>query len=92
MESILKNLYYGNFNPDEAIDSKEPDYLKLCNKALEVMELLKKNVSEVDYKIITDLMDLHNEISAFEVVDAFKYGFKTGSLIIMEIFADKEFD
>ncbi len=92
MESILKNLYYGKFNPDEVIDTKEPEYLKLCNKALEVMELLKKNVSVEDYKIITELMDLHNEISAFEVVDAFKYGFKSGSLIMLEIFTDKEFD
>lgn len=91
MESILKNLYYGKFNPDEVIDTKEPEYLKLCDKALEVMKLLKKNVSDEDYKIITDLLDLHNEISAFEVVGAFKYGFKTGSLIIMEIFAGKEF-
>ncbi len=92
MDSILKNLYYGRFNSDEVIDSKEPEYLKLCNESLEVMELLKKNVSIEDYKIITDLLDLHNEINAFEVVNAFKYGFKSGSLIMMEVFTDKRFD
>jgi hypothetical protein len=92
VESILKNLYYGKFNPDKFIDSKEPEYLKLCNKALEVMKLLRKNVSDEDYKIITDLLDLHNEMNAFEVVGAFKHGFKSGSLIMMEIFTDKEFD
>ena len=56
------------------------------------MELLKKNVSDEDYKIITGLLDLHNEINAFEVVNAFKYGFKSGSLIMMEVFTDKGFD
>lgn len=92
MDSILKKLYYGRFNLDEVIDSKEPEYLKLCNKALEVMELLRKNLSDENYKTITDLLDLHNEINAFEVAGAFRYGFKSGSLIMMEIFTDKEFD
>lgn len=92
MESILKKLCYGKFNLDEVIYSKDPEYHRLNNKAIEARELLKKKVSDEDYKIITDLLELHNEIGAFEVADAFKYGFKYGSLIMMEVLSDKESD
>ncbi len=91
MDSILKNLYYGKFNLDEIIYSNDPEYRKLCDQAIEVMELIKKNVPEEDYKIITELMEIHNEISAFEVADAFEYGFKYGSLIMMEVLTDNRF-
>jgi hypothetical protein len=88
MDSILKKLYYGILNLDEDIYSNNLEYRKLSDQAIEVMELLKKNVPEKDYKIITSLLEIHNEIDAFEVADAFEYGFKYGSLIMMEVLKD----
>ena len=88
MKSILKNLYYGNFNLDEIIYTNDPDYLKISKQALEVLEMLKKNVPEEDYKIITNLLELHTELDALETASAFEYGFKYGSLIMMEVLKD----
>ena len=90
MDSILKNLYYSNFNRDEIIYAKNPDYRKISNQVIEVMNLLKERVTEADFKIITDLMELNDELGSLEVTNAFEYGFKYGTLIMIEVLTDNE--
>lgn len=90
MKSILKSLYYSNFNQDEIIYTKNPDYRKLSNQVVEAMELLKEKVTDEDFKIITNLMELNNELGSMEVTNAFEYGFKYGTLIMIEVLTDNE--
>jgi hypothetical protein len=90
MESILKKLYYGNLSRDEIFYANDPEYRNLNEKVIEVMELLKKKVTEEDYKTITKLIELHTESGALETADAFVYGFKYGTLIMLEVLQDKE--
>ncbi|MGB8451783.1 MAG: DUF6809 family protein [Anaerocolumna sp.] len=88
MNSILKKLYYSNLNPDEVLYAKDTEYRKLNDQLIEVMELLKQKVTEEDYKVITNLMEIHTESGALEATNAFVYGFKYGALIMIEVLKD----
>lgn len=52
MESILKNLYYGNLNPDKTSYLKDPEYRKLNDQVLDILELLKKKYLQKILKLL----------------------------------------
>lgn len=89
MDTILKKIYYADLIQNQSFYDKNPEYCSINKQAIKVMELLKKNVSEDDYKTIIKLMDLHNESVAIETEDAFECGFKHGVLIMIEVLKDK---
>lgn len=90
MESMLKKIYYAYLNRDQFFDNKNLEYRSINDKAIEVMESLKKKVSEEDYKTIIKLMELHTETIALETADAFECGFKYGALIMIEVLKDEK--
>jgi hypothetical protein len=90
MESILKKIYYAYLNRDQFFYDKNPEYGSINDKAIEVMNSLKKKVSEEDYKTIIQLMELHTETIALETADAFECGFKYGALIMIEVLKDEK--
>ncbi|MGN6715523.1 DUF6809 family protein [Anaerocolumna jejuensis] len=90
MESILKKLYYGYLSRDQFFYDSAPEYRNINDKVIKVMELLKKKVSEEDYKTIIQLMELHNESAALETADAFECGFKYGVSIMIEVLKGSE--
>ena len=85
MESILKKLYYSYLNQEHFFYDKNPEYRKINDKVLKVMESIEKKVSEEDYKTILKLMELHTESVALETADAFESGFKYGALIMIAV-------
>lgn len=90
MISILKKLYYSNFNSDEFLYTKDPEYLRINDQVIEAIKELKEIMPEEDFKKVTDLLELHTESGALEVADSFVYGFKYGALIMMEVLKDTE--
>lgn len=90
MESILKELYNTYLNQDQFFYDKTPEYRRINDKTIKVVESLEKKISEEDYKTIMKLMELHTEAVALETADAFECGFKYGALIMIEVLKDEK--
>jgi hypothetical protein len=88
MKSILKKLYYSNLSPDENLYNEDSEYLKLNDQIVENIELLKRKVSDEDFKIITTLLELHTAAGSLDTANSFVNGFKYGSLIMLEVMND----
>ena len=90
MKTILEELYDGNIYPDELIISKNPEY-KLLNKRIsEMLSMWKKKLSEDDYNQLEKLLDVCSQSSSLEISESFLYGFRLGSLIMVEVFTGKD--
>ncbi|WP_432404802.1 DUF6809 family protein [Wukongibacter sp. M2B1] len=90
MKSILEELYDGNIYPDELIISKKPEYRLLNKKISDMLTMWKKKLAEDDYKQLEELMNLQSEASYLEASESFMYGFRLGTLIMIEVLTGKE--
>lgn len=90
MKSILEELYGGNIYPDALIISKDPEYRTVIKKISDMLAVWKKKLSEDDYNQFRSLLDLHSEASSMEASESFMYGFRLGTLIMIEVFSGKE--
>lgn len=90
MKSILEELYEGNIYPDELIVSKDPEYRPLNKRISDMLAMWKKKLSEDDYNQLENLLDLRSQSSSMEASESFMYGFKLGTLIMMEVLNGKE--
>jgi hypothetical protein len=89
MESIIKKLYYGSLNPDELVLKKEPEFQKLNEQVVMLLDKIKNTVSEEEFKNITELMEITTETNALETANAFSFGFKYGAVMMTEILKDE---
>lgn len=87
-ESILKQLYYGNFEPIEefaySLDEYKKMYDELCEKENDIRNRLPKELK-------SDYINLINKIFLLQppaLADAFIMGFKTGARIMVEVFEE----
>lgn len=76
---ILKQIYYGEFYPDEEIKPRNPDYnikvKRLSNEVQHIFKLLTGDNEKMKFEIIMELMtELHN----MEKYESFAYGFSAG--------------
>ena len=88
MKSILNNLYYGKLNVDQLI-YKNPEYRKLNNQVVEILNDLKTKLSQEEYSNIIKLLDIITESGSLEVANTFEYGFRYGALTMIEILVDR---
>jgi|GEM_PF-1160107 hypothetical protein len=90
MESFLKNLYYGNINPEETMSISDPKFRELNHNVLKQLEDLKDSLDEQEYKKIIKLSEINSEANALETVNAFTHGFKYGAIMMMEILKNEK--
>lgn len=90
MKSILQAIYNGTINPSEFILSEDPEYRSANQKIGEIKTYLKDRLSEEDCKRFTELDDLFNQVISMESESSFCYGFKLGTLLMIEVFTEKE--
>lgn len=90
MKTILEELYDGNIYPDELIIPKDPGYNLLNQKISDMLEMWKKKLSDDDYKLFEMFMDLRCESSSMEASASFIYGFKLGTLIMIEVLSGRD--
>ncbi|BCJ92582.1 hypothetical protein acsn021_01510 [Anaerocolumna cellulosilytica] len=88
MKSLIKTIYYGTLNPDDKVLKEDEEYQKLSEQILIIMEKLKKESSNENFKSITELMEITIESNSLESENAFLHGFRYGALIMMEILSD----
>lgn len=85
MKSILNELYNGHIYPAEQIVPQDPDYRPLNRKIGEEKESLKRKLSEEDIRKLSQLEDMYTRSITMEETETFIYGFKLGSLLMIEI-------
>ena len=90
MKSIMQAIYNGTINPSEFILSEDPEYRSANQKIGEIKTYLKDRLSEEDSKRFTELDDLFNQVISMDSESSFCYGFKLGTLLIIEVFTEKE--
>ncbi|BCJ94428.1 hypothetical protein acsn021_19970 [Anaerocolumna cellulosilytica] len=90
MESIIKKLYYGSLNPDEWIIKKEPEYQKLNEQIVILLDKLKQLTNQEIFENISELMEITTETNSLETAHSFSFGFKYGAIMMMEILKNEK--
>jgi hypothetical protein len=85
MKSILEKLYYGHIRPFERIIPQDPQYRPLNQKISGIKRILQEKLPAEDYQALEGLLDLGCDSSVMESAASFRYGFKLGALIMLEV-------
>lgn len=90
MKSILQGLYDGEIFPNELIVPKDKAYRSVSNTIGTKKEYIKSKLSEEAYKSFEELVDLYRQSSSMEAEASFLYGFRLGSMLMIEVFTGEE--
>ena len=89
VKSILEELYDGMIYPDELIISRDPEYRPLNQKISNTMDMWRNKLSKDDFTSLESLLDLRSQVDSMHAEASFMYGFKLGSLIMIEVLTGK---
>ncbi|WP_339219390.1 DUF6809 family protein [Paenibacillus sp. FSL H8-0332] len=90
MDSILESLYHGNLHPDENIIPDDPQYSILRKRTSDIIEVWKDRLSAEEFDELEALLDLYGQTHGMELAASFKYGFRLGAGIMVEILTGEE--
>lgn len=85
MDSILERLYHGNLHPDENIIPDDPQYSILRKRTSDIIEIWKSRLSAEQFDELEALLDLYGQTHGMELAASFKYGFRLGAGIVVEV-------
>ena len=90
MDSILRELYFGNINPCERERVHAPEYTALTKKIDEIDVHFKKLLSREEYDKLQEMLGLRADADLFEEAALFEYAFSTGALLMLDVFGYKK--
>ena len=90
MKSILQGLYDGEIFPDELIVPKGKPYRSVNNTIETEKEYIKSKLSEGAHKRFEELDVLYRQSSSIEAEASFIYGFRLGTMLMVEVFTGEE--
>ncbi|MHA6529404.1 DUF6809 family protein [Paenibacillus sp. BAC0078] len=90
MKIILEDLYYGRWRPNELIKSSDPKFQQIDQQINDSLNILQENVSEDNFEQIEKLFDLLSESNSLHSTAAFIHGFRTGALMMIEVFSEEK--
>jgi hypothetical protein len=90
MKTILEALYGGRILPFETIIPENPEYKQLGQEIIDITKKWQEKLSETDYKLFEDFLELCNDSWAMETAASFVYGFRLGAALLVEVLADRE--
>ena len=88
MQSIIEELYYGNFTPAERICRMSGEYAHILQLVAKNEEKLAETLTEAQKETFEKFKDGTSEISSMTEVTAFTLGFKLGLRLTAEAFID----
>lgn len=86
MESILKDLYYGNINPVGRSFVKEGNYHKALNQVIDSREKLDVLLNDEVRNRFDEFCNAQTELSCEEALSSFVYGFRLGAKMLIDVF------
>lgn len=81
-ESLLKNLYNGNINPNKTIPKTE-EYNALVSKLNKVLKDLFNNLTEENKKLLNYYIEIKTETESIECQEKFEEGYKMAVKLIL---------
>ncbi|WP_042195802.1 DUF6809 family protein [Paenibacillus camerounensis] len=90
MRSLIRQLYNGNLHPDKEVKPNDPQYVQLSQKTVETVATWRVKLSEEEFKQLEALLDLYAQTHEMELASVFKYGFRLGAGIMVEVLIGEE--
>jgi len=85
-ESMLHNLYFGEINPWERAPVRTREYKEITGKIAGIEAHLKSLLSPEDCDKFEEMQNLQARADAIDSTDLFAYAFRTGALMMIDIF------
>jgi hypothetical protein len=89
MKSILEALFEGELSPAGMIIPDTPEYHQVNNEIINLTETWKQKLSEADYQLLDELLELINKSNMMEAAASFSYGFRLCAALLLEVVADR---
>ncbi|QUL53339.1 hypothetical protein KDC22_23465 [Paenibacillus tritici] len=90
MRSLLEKLYHGSLHPNENVIPTDPQYTILNKRISEIIETWKGQLSEEEFDELEAFLDLYAQAHGMELASIFKYGFRLGAGIMVEVLTGEE--
>jgi hypothetical protein len=87
MKPILEKLYYGHIHPFEQIVHQDPNH-PLNRKISDLKLALQEKLPAEDVQALEGLVDLCCDSGVQESAASFRYGFKLGAMMMMEVLGE----
>ena len=85
-ESMLQELYYGNISPWERKRIRTHEYKTLTKKMESIVEYFKNLLSLEEYAKLAEMQEVQSKRSIMDELDLFEYAFRTGVLLMVDVF------
>lgn len=85
-ESMLNDFYFGSIRPWERKRICTREYRELTNKIIVIKEHFKSLLSPEEYKKFEEMQDLRAQADMIESAELFEYAFRTGALMMVDVF------
>ena len=92
MESILRELYFGNVRPCERERVRDPEYVTLIKRIDSIIMYFGDLLSPEGYAKFTEMRELQAQVDLLEEVELFEYAFCAGALLMIDVFGHKGSD
>ncbi len=90
MQSIIKELYYGNIRPFERRFNRNSDYAKALYTAGDCEKRLTELLGVEELRLYEELSKANRDVTTEEEADAFIVGFRLGAGFVFDTFIGKE--
>ena len=91
-ESMLNDLYYGRISPWERPRVCTYKYKKISKKIIDIEEHFRNFLSPEEFAKFKELQGLRGQAEAIESANVFEHAFRTGALMIIDVFCYEEND
>jgi len=86
MQSIMKELYYGNIRPDSKFYAKDSPFVKAAHIKRDCMEKLGTTLDDTEKELLEKYIEAQSEIESIVDYDIFSFALRFGILLMAEIF------
>lgn len=85
MESIIKELWYGNIIPQESGLFNKPKFQELLSHTARHRSDLEETLTDKQKELLEKLMESRNEFDCLAETNVFEYGFCLGAKFMLEV-------
>lgn len=91
-ESVLRDLYFGEISPWERRPICTREYREITGEIIRIEDHFKSLLSPEEYAKIEEMQELRARADIMESIDLFTYAFRTGALMMIDVFNYTEKD
>ena len=87
MQSILRELYYGNIRPESKFYAKDSPFVQAARVKVDCLEKMAA-IGETEKELLDKYAAAQSEIEGIVNYDTFTYALRFGILLMVEIFTN----